>query len=210
MGFHEDRFPANLSFGSSGGPERRTEIVALNSGFEERNSPWAHSRRRYDAGVSMRSLDDMEAVIAFYEARRGPLFGFRWKDWTDYKSCLPSLEPNFLDQEIGLGDDAGQVFQLCKIYRSGDESYCRDIHKPVENTVLVGLGGDEQAEGMHYDVDMTTGEVRFHVPPGEGAVITAGFEFDVPVRFDTDRLEMSHASFVAGEIPSVPVVELRV
>jgi uncharacterized protein (TIGR02217 family) len=210
MGFNEVRFPASLSFGSSGGPERRTEIVTLNSGFEERNTPWAHSRRRYDAGVSMRSLDDMDAVIAFYEARRGPLFGFRWKDWTDFKSSLPSLAPNFLDQEIGVGDDVTKEFQLCKTYRSGDESYCRNIRKPVANTVVIGLGGDEMVEGTHYTVDLTSGIVTFLVPPGEGAVITAGFEFDVPVRFDADRLEMSHASFEAGEIPSVPVVELRV
>ena len=50
MAFHEARFPTNQSFGSVGGPERRTEIVTLANGFEERNTPWAHSRRRYDAG----------------------------------------------------------------------------------------------------------------------------------------------------------------
>ncbi|MFK5997352.1 MAG: DUF2460 domain-containing protein [Rhodobacterales bacterium] len=210
MGFHEVRFPTDLSFGSSGGPERRTEIVTLNSGFEERNTPWAHSRRRYDAGVSMRSLDDMDAVIAFFEARRGQLNGFRWKDWTDYKSSLPSREAHFLDQEIGVGDDVTDKFQLLKIYRSGDESYARDIRKPVANTVLIGLGGDALVEGTHYTVDLAAGIVTFMVPPGEGAIITAGYDFDVPVRFDVDRLEMSHASFVAGEIPSVPVVELRV
>jgi uncharacterized protein (TIGR02217 family) len=210
MGFNEERFPDNLSFGSSGGPERRTEIVTLNSGFEERNTPWAHSRRRYDAGVSMRSLDDMDAVIAFYEAQRGPLVGFRWKDWTDYKSSLPSLAPDFLDQEIGVGNDVTDMFQLCKIYRSGNESYHRNIRKPVANTVVIGVGGDAQEGGTHYTVDLTTGVVTFNVPPGEGAIITAGYEFDVPVRFDADRLEMSHASFEAGEIPSVPVVELRV
>ncbi|MBE9477111.1 MAG: DUF2460 domain-containing protein, partial [Proteobacteria bacterium] len=194
MGFNEERFPESLSFGSSGGPERRTEIVTLNSGHEERNTPWAHSRRRYDAGVSMRSLDDMDAVIAFYEARRGALNGFRWKDWTDYKSSLPSLAPDFLDQEIGVGDDVTVNFQLCKTYRSGAESYCRDIRKPVAHTVLIGMGGDLQDEGTHYTVDMTTGVVTFNVPPGEGAIVTAGYAFDVPVRFDTDRLEMSHAS----------------
>jgi uncharacterized protein (TIGR02217 family) len=210
MGFNEERFPEGLSFGSSGGPERRTEIVTLNSGFEERNSPWAHSRRRYDAGVSMRSLDDMDAVIAFYEARRGPLIGFRWKDWTDYKSNLPSLEPDYLDQEIGVGDDVTTDFQLCKTYRSGDEIYCRDIRKPVAHTVLIGMGGDALVEDTHFSVDLTTGVVTFAVAPGEGAAITAGYEFDVPVRFDADRLEMNHASFVAGEIPSIPVVELRV
>ncbi len=210
MSFIEERFPENLSFGSSGGPERRTEIVTLNSGFEERNTPWAHSRRRYDAGISMRSLDDMDAVIAFYEARRGPLFGFRWKDWTDYKSALPSLGINFLDQEIGIGDDVTDRYQLRKIYRSGEGAYHRDIRKPVANTIMIGVGGDAQEEGLHYTIDLATGVVVFNVAPGEGALITAGYEFDVPVRFDADRLEMNHASFEAGEIPSVPVVELRV
>ncbi len=210
MGFNEVRFPDDLSFGSSGGPERRTEIVTLNSGYEERNTAWAHSRRRYDAGVSMRSLDDMDAVIAFFEARRGPLAGFRWKDWTDYKSSLPSLSVDFLDQEIGVGDDVMTDFQLCKTYRSGDETYCREIRKPVAHTVLIGIGGDVLVEDTHYTVDLTTGVVTFIVAPGEGAIVTAGYEFDVPVRFDIDSLEMSHASFEAGDIPSIPVVELRV
>ena len=90
MNFHEIQFPAALSVGSSGGPERRTEIVTLSNGFEERNSPWAQSRRRYDAGLGVRSLDDLAELIAFFEARHGQLSGFRWKDWTDFKSCLPS------------------------------------------------------------------------------------------------------------------------
>lgn len=158
----------------------------------------------------MRSLDDMDAVIAFYEARRGALVGFRWKDWTDYKSSLPSLETSFLDQVIGVGDDVTKVFQLCKTYHSGAQSYCRAIRKPVANSVKIGLGGDELFEDTHYTVDLTTGQVVFIVAPGEGAEITVGYEYDVPVRFDTDRLEMSHASFVAGEIPSIPVVEVRV
>src|SRR6056297_2768908 len=106
MNFHEIRFPASLSFGSVGGPERRTEVVTLANGFEERNTPWAHSRRRYDAGLGMRSLDDIETLIAFFEARRGQLHGFRWKDWSDYKSCAPSAEPAFTDQVIGTGDGA--------------------------------------------------------------------------------------------------------
>ena len=101
MNFHEVRFPAALSVGSSGGPERRTEIVTLSNGFEERNSPWAHSRRRYDAGLGVRSLDDLAEVVAFFEARHGQLHGFRWKDWTDFKSCLPSATPRPLDQALG-------------------------------------------------------------------------------------------------------------
>ena len=104
MAFHEVRFPANLSFGSVGGPERRTEIVALASGFEERNTPWAHARRRFDAGMGLRSLDDLSALVAFFEARAGQLHGFRWKDWSDYKSCPPSQVPGPADQLVAEGD----------------------------------------------------------------------------------------------------------
>nr|WP_325251762.1 DUF2460 domain-containing protein [Amylibacter sp.] len=210
MNFHEVRFPAGLSFGSTGGPERRTEIVTLNSGFEERNSPWEHARRRYDAGVAMRSTDDLEAVIAFFEARSGRLYGFRWKDWTDFKSCLPSREPAFEDQEIAVGDSVTSVVPLCKTYRSGATQYCRMITKPIEGTVSVGVAGAEVFEGEHFDVDYATGLLTLYEAPPEDALVTAGFAFDVPVRFDTDRLEMSMASFAAGSVPNIPVVEVRI
>jgi len=209
MGFHDIRFPANLSFGSVGGPERRTEIVTLANGFEERNTPWAHSRRRYDAGVSLRSLDDVEALIAFYEARQGQLFGFRWKDWSDFKSCLPSKAPSVLDQIIGLGDGAQLAFSLAKTYRSGEQTYTRPIVKPVLGTVLVALDGDAKVETLEFSVDTTTGVITFPTPPDPGVRITAGFEFDVPARFDTDRIQTSVASFKAGDVPNVPVLELR-
>lgn len=210
MNFHEIRFPASLSFGSVGGPERRTEIVTLANGFEERNSPWADSRRRYDAGVGMRALDDIETLIAFFEARHGQLYGFRWKDWTDFKSCAPSKEVTFLDQQIGSGDGETTAFQLIKAYKSGVSGYQRRISKPVEGSVLLAVADDQLFETVHFSVDYETGFVTFDDPPDAGAEIYAGFEFDVPVRFDTDRLEMSMQSFSAGEIPNVPVVEVRV
>jgi uncharacterized protein (TIGR02217 family) len=209
MGFHEVRFPANLSFGSVGGPERRTEIVALTNGFEERNTPWSQSRRRYDAGVSLRSLDDLGALIAFFEARQGQLFGFRWKDWADYKSGLSSRDVAFDDQVIGTGDGVRKMFQLVKRYQSGGEAVARDISKPVAGTVRIGLQGDPQTESVHFDVDVTTGLVAFASAPAVGETVTAGFEFDVPVRFDADRIQVSVASFQAGDVPSVPVVEVR-
>ncbi|SIO11034.1 TIGR02217 family protein [Rhodovulum sp. ES.010] len=210
MSFHEIRFPANLSFGSLGGPERRTEIVALANGFEERNTPWEHARRRYDAGAAMRSLDDVEALIAFFEARRGQLYGFRWRDWSDYKSCLPSHAPGAADQTIGHGDGATAEFQLAKTYVSGDHSYRRPIAKPVAGTVKVAVDGAELVEGGGFEVDTAAGMVTLQAAPKLGAAVTAGFEFDVPVRFDTDRIHTSVASFRAGEVPSVPVVEVRV
>lgn len=210
MAFHEVRFPANLSFGSVGGPERRTEVVTLANGFEERNTPWAHSRRRYDAGAGMRSLDDIDALVSFFEARGGRLNAFRWKDWSDYKSCLPSRTPDFEDQIIGRGDGETTSFQLAKTYRSGLESYSRPIKKPVTGTIRIGVQGDLQIETVHYTVDAMTGIVTFLSPPDDGVEITAGFEFDVPVRFDTDIIQTSVASFQAGDMPSVPVVEVRV
>ncbi len=210
MTFHEVRFPANLSFGSIGGPERRTDVVTLANGFEERNTPWAHSRRRYDAGVGMRSLDDIETLIAFFEARRGQVYGFRWKDWSDFKSARASTEIAFDDQQIGLGDGTARSFQLMKNYRSGSFSYARPISKPVSGTVRVGIAQDELQEGVDYELDVTTGYVTFAHPPDVDLEIFAGFEFDVPVRFDTETIQTSVASFRAGDVPNVPVVELRV
>ncbi|MDP3196733.1 DUF2460 domain-containing protein [Tabrizicola sp.] len=209
MAFHEIRFPANLSFGSVGGPERRTEIVTLTNGFEERNTPWAHSRRRYDAGVGLRSLNDVETLIAFFEARAGQLHGFRWKDWSDHKSCAPLAAPGPEDQLIGTGDGVTTVFQLQKTYVSGLQSYSRPIRKPVLGTVLVAIAEDPKVEGLEFTVNMETGEVTFALPPDLGTRITAGFEFDVPVRFDTDNIQTSVASFQAGDVPTVPVVEIR-
>lgn len=210
MGFHEVRFPANLSFGSVGGPERRTDVVTLANGFEERNTPWAHSRRRYDAGVGMRSLDDVALLIAFFESRRGQLYGFRWKDWSDFKSCKPSQEIDFRDQVIAVADGQQSVFGLQKLYVSGEARYARPICKPVAGSLRVGVEGDEMQENIHYEVDVTRGEVTFFHPPDDGREVTAGFEFDVPVRFDSDRIQTSVASFQAGDVPNVPVVELRV
>lgn len=210
MGFHEIRFPANLSFGSLGGPERRTEIVTLANGFEERNTPWEHSRRRYDAGLGLRSLDDVAALIAFFEARRGQMHGFRWKDWADYRSGSATLAVTAFDQILGTGDGLQTAFPLIKTYRSGVQTYVRPIPKPVSGSVLVAVDRDEKVQDQEYSVDATTGVITFETPPPLGAVVHAGFEFDVPVRFDTDRVMTSVASFQAGEVPNVPVVEVRV
>jgi uncharacterized protein (TIGR02217 family) len=210
MSFHEVRFPAALSFGSVGGPERRTDVVTLANGHEERNSPWVHSKRRYDAGFGMRSLEDVEALIAFFEARRGQMYGFRWKDWSDYKSATASNAPAIADQVIGLGDGTRTKFDLIKSYQSGAYSYDRPIRKPVLGSVVVGVDGVALSEGTGFTVDPTTGTITLASAPGPGQPVTAGFEFDVPVRFDTDTIQTSVASFKAGQVPNVPIIEVRV
>ncbi|MEO0831534.1 MAG: DUF2460 domain-containing protein [Pseudomonadota bacterium] len=210
MSFHEVRFPASLSFGSTGGPERRTEVVTLANGFEERNTPWTHSRRRYDAGMGVRSIDDIGTLLSFFEARRGQLYGFRWKDWADFKSGRNSAPVQPDDEVIGTGDGVEDTFQLVKTYTSGGHGYQRPISKPVDGSVRIALDGVEQAEGVDFALDLVTGTVTLVDVPAAGVVVTAGFEFDVPVRFDTDRIHTSVSNFQAGEVPSVPVVEVRI
>ena len=209
MAFHDIRFPPDLSFGSLGGPERRTEIVALANGHEERNTPWAQARRRYDAGIGLRALDDIERLIAFFEARAGMLHAFRWKDWSDFRSAPASAEVAPIDQPLGLGDGVQTVFQLAKTYRSGPAAARRVITKPVPGSVRVAIGGIEQIEGLAWTLDPLAGTDTFATPPAAEAEVTAGFEFDVPVRFDTDLIQVSVANFRAGEVPRVPVVEVR-
>ena len=139
--FHETRFPTAISRAAHGGPERRTDVVVLGSGAEERNARWANSRRSYNAGYGVKSLDDLHAVIAFFEERRGRLHGFRWRDPTDWKSCPPEGTPTALDQAIGTGDGTTAAFQLTKTYGSAFNPWTRDIKKPVAGTVLVAVAG---------------------------------------------------------------------
>jgi uncharacterized protein (TIGR02217 family) len=207
MAFHEVRFPDNISRGARGGPERRTQIVELSSGAEERNASWANSRRRYDVAYGIRRADDLAAVVAFFEARNGRLHGFRFKDWADFKSCLPSQTPGPTNQPIGTGNGAATQFQLTKRYTSGAQSWNRTITKPVAGTVSIALNGATQASG--WSVSTATGLVTFTTAPAAGVAITAGFEFDVTVRFDTDALDVTLDLERLGSITSIPLIELR-
>lgn len=211
MSFHDVRFPTAISRGAVGGPERRTDVVVLGSGFEERNSRWADSRRSYNAGYGVRSLDDLHAVIAFFEERRGRLYGFRWRDHSDWKSCPPEQTPTATDQLIGTGDGTTTTFQLRKTYGGVHAPWSRDIKKPVEGSILVAVDGILQTGGIAFTTDAASGTITFIPPhvPNPGAQITAGFAFDVPVRFDTDRLEVNLHGFRHGAIPNIPIVEIR-
>jgi len=207
--FHEVRFPLDVALRGSGGPVRRTEIVTLASGREHRNSRWADSRRRYDAGLGIRTLDALHAVLGFFEERRGRLYGFRYRDRVDHRSGPPSRAPAPTDQRIGTGDGTTRVFALAKSYGSGPEAYRRTIAKPVAGSVRVAVNGAEVA-APKLSVDPATGQVVFAadaVPP-VGAAVTAGFEFDVPVRFDTDELTVDLAAFTSGEVPHIPLIEI--
>ncbi|WP_226576804.1 DUF2460 domain-containing protein [Acuticoccus sediminis] len=207
-GFHDVRFPLAVALGATGGPERRTDIVTLGSGREERIQRWSMSRRRYDAGTGVRHRDDLQQVVDFFEERRGRLYGFRYRDPLDHKSCSPTDAPSETDQRLGVGDGSEVAFQLIKRYGDLYAPYDRRIVLPVEGTLLVSVGGVSQAEGSDFTV--AEGVVTFAAGsvPAAGVDVRAGFQFDVPVRFDTDRLEVNLSQFLAGTIPSIPIVEI--
>jgi uncharacterized protein (TIGR02217 family) len=208
--FHDVRFPVETGIRARGGPERRTDIVTLGSGREERNARWAHARRRYDAGFGVRSLAALATVTAFFEERRGRLHGFRFKDRLDFRSSAAGGAVSALDQALGLGTGAQAAFALIKTYGASHAPYARPIAKPVAGSVTVAVAGVVKTAGLDFTVDAAAGIVTF-LPgkiPAAGAAVTAGYEFDVPVRFDTDRLDINLASFEAGEVPSIPLIEI--
>jgi uncharacterized protein (TIGR02217 family) len=206
--FDDARFPTAISRRATGGPERRTDVVTTASGREERNSRWAHSRRRYNIGFGVKSVNDLQQVIAFFEARRGKLYAFRYKDFTDFKSGVPTANVAATDQVIGTGTGVANTFQLVKHYGAPLRDYARSIFAPVVGTVVVAVNG---VVTTNFTLDANTGVITFNAGniPANGATITAGFEFDVPVRFDTDQITINLAHFNAGEIPDIALVEVR-
>lgn len=204
--FAEVLFPARLAFGSSGGVERRTEVVTLASGFERRATPWADGRRRYLVGQGVRRLADAAELQAFFEARRGRLQGFRHRDFTDASSAPPGSPPSATDQRIGTGDGTTVAYALAKTYGEGPDAYARPIAKPVAGTVQVAVNGAAAA----FSVDTTAGVVTLAHAPAAGAAVTAGFLFDTPVRFDADRIDVTLESFDAARVVAVPLIEVRV
>jgi len=149
----------------------------------------------------------LSGLLSFFRARAGRANGFRYKDWLDYKSSLPLQNITDTDQQIAIGDGATAGFPLTKTYDSGGTIHVRDIKKPVAGTVIIALDG--AAQGAGWQVDGTNGMVTFTAAPAAGTVISAGFEFDVPVRFAEDFLSITLESYLAGQIPSISLIEVR-
>ena len=203
--FHDVRFPLELGFGASGGPEFSTQIVVTGSGHEQRNSQWSDALVHYDAGVGIRSEADLLALLAFFRARRGQAHGFRFRDPIDHSSA-PGQAISATDQRLGTGDGGTTRFALVKHYGDGDDTQTRRITRPIDASVKVAI--DDVPQTMAWAL-AALGQVDFETPPPPGAIVTAGYDFDVPVRFAADRVDVSIAGWRAGDLPSVPLVELR-
>lgn len=212
-GFHEVQFPPRIAYGARGRPAIAADVTELDSGQVETNLRWESARRSYDAGYGIKSISDINEVVAFYVCRDGVVNGFRWKDFADYTTAPNSVDaPILSDCDLGLGDGSKQSFQLRKKYVSGQQTKYRIIEKPVAGSVLVALDGSLQTENVDYTLDITTGIILFSSAPGTGVVVTAGCEFDVPVMFApelVEGIEQVYEAFDSGTIPSIPILELK-
>ena len=213
MAFKETpRFPEDIARGSSGGPGYLTDVVVYLSGKEDGNSIWAYPRHSYNAAYGVRSISSLEDLLAFFHVAKGRLNSFRYKDFADFKSCKTGDDLSATDQIIGTGDsttgsDGTASYQLIKTYTSGS-TQTRLIQKPVSGTVVVAI---DDVATTDFAVNTTTGIITFTDGnrPLAGEVITAGYEFDVPVRFDTDSLITVLSHYKHGDT-DVPLIEVKI
>lgn len=199
MSFIEVQFPVDISYGSKGGPEYSTDIVMTSGGHEQRNSNWASPRLRYNVSYGVKTETQLSTLLAFFRARKGRSIGFRFKDWSDYKA---------IGQILGTGNGTVTTFQLIKNYTSGSITETRTIKKPVAGTINIYVNSVLQTSGV--TTSTTTGVVTFTTPPVNGAIISADFEFDVPVRFDNDMLSASLDTYGIHSVQDITLIEVRV
>ena len=196
--FHDVRFPDDIAYGSSGGPEYATDIVVTDAGYEKRNVAWSAARARYNVAHGVKTKVQLDELIAFFRARKGRAYGFRFKDWSDFRLA---------DEVIGIGDGVKTDFSLVKRYDSGGVSEVRAITRPVVANLRIFKNSLEQ----HSGVTLIVGEgiLRFSSPPSVGVQISVTGEFDVPVRFDTDRLSATIEGYGVHSWLDIPLIEIR-
>lgn len=205
MAFHDVRFPERIALGATGGPLWSTNVVTTAGGHERRNQNWAQARGRWNVGSGLKTRADLEALIAFFRARRGRAFAFRFKDWSDF--AMPR-------QQIGTTDGTTATFQLVRSYTSGTAAQVRAIQLPVAGTVRCWVGGIERTEGggaTQFQVNTVTGVITLgsSLRSPAGQAVEAQCEFDVPARFDTDELGLTLETFFQGQWADIPVIEVR-
>jgi uncharacterized protein (TIGR02217 family) len=205
--FHEILFPVDISFGSSGGAKFNTAVTQVQSSYELRKNIWPYPKAEYNISYGIRDQSHIDVVTAFFYCRYGRAYGFRFKDWNDYK---------ITDQLIALGDGVATDFQIIKTYTHGGKTFQRKLTKIAWNTLAgISVGGDVVTQspdinGQYWSVDSNTGILTFANAPDLGDEIVIGTgEFHVPVRFDTDHLDLTHEFWNVQSWPNIPLVEVR-
>lgn len=199
MSFHDVQFPSDISYGSTGGPEFSTDVVVLHSGYEQRNQNWQQPRAKYNAVHGVKTLVQLEKLLAFFRARKGRTYAFRYKDWADHQLKA---------QLVGAGDGTQTTFQIVKQYGENDYIETRIITKPVAGSVVVYVDDVEQMLGVTVNAD--TGLITFDVAPSTGASVKVDAHFDVPVRFDTDAIAYEMQEHGVFSVNDIPMVEIRI
>ena len=196
MSFLEIRFPDSISFNSSTILEFNTTIITSKNGKEYRNVNWNNNKMKFNIVNGIKTKTELDEVIKFFRNVKGKAYGFRFKDWTDFSAT---------NQQIGIGDKETKEFQLIKTYTINGNTYTRKIKKPVISTIKVFLDGIETND---FSIDLTNGLITFEVAPSDTTIITANFEFDDPVRFNSDLLEVSLNSLSSGKINNLELIEI--
>ncbi len=208
MAFLDVSFPQSVAASVSRGLVRKVNILTLANGEERRSARWRNSLRVYNAGSGIRDLDDLDAVVQLFEEVEGTLHSFRFRDWADFQSGATRQPPTPFDQTIGVGDGSTKTFQLTKSY-GRTAPYTRAITKPLAESVRIAVDGIERGD---WSLDATSGEVTFVGTPSEGMAVTAGFLFDVPVRFASDQLDVDLSFFSEAEhrgLARAPEIQLK-
>lgn len=196
MSFLEVRFPESISFNSSTILEFNTTIITAKNGKEFRNINWNNNKMKFNIINGIKTKAELNEILKFFRNVKGKAYGFRFKDWTDFSATL---------QQIGIGNGEKTQFQLIKTYTTNNTTYTRKITKPVISTIKVFL---DNVETNDFSIDLTTGLITFTTAPSNNVSITANFEFDVPVRFNTDILEISMESINSGKIKDLELIEI--
>jgi uncharacterized protein (TIGR02217 family) len=212
VSFDEVQFPASISQGAVGGMRFSTTVISLSSGSEHRNVNWGNSRGKWDVKHGLKTQTQIEQLIDFFAARYGRAYGFRFKDWIDYRVPRWEYAPGdlFPIPVMFTTDGHTPSFQITKFYGDVNRGYLRMIQKPVAGSVVVLQNGVQIMPPL-WAVDTTTGIVTLasSVYSTTGTQIGLACEFDVPCRFDTDEMQATITTTEIYSWDSVSVVEIR-
>lgn len=186
--FPLDEFPACPSYGFNAQPQYLVKVNAREGGFESVKKRWPRPITFYTAvPVGARDQDDIRDILNFWHCMKGRATTFRFKDWTDYKSCQVQQSESATDQPLLLVSDStgDDFYQLQKQYAFGMLTQVRDITQPIGDSLLVANEVGVLQDPSTYIVDESLGLLS-PTADFDGVPTSWGGQFMVPVRFDSE------------------------